>query len=179
MESRGNSEGYEAGGVNSFGSTLHWGPDWSQNRYYLSHQDYFHTTGLDEEFHVYGLYWDEDKMYTYLDDESNKVLDLDFTSQSFFERGGFSDSIQNPWVGEDNSAPFNREFYLILNVAVGGTNAYFPDGVGGKPWTNDDPNSVNAFWNAKDQWYSTWEDEKSALRVDWVKVWSLDSEVEQ
>ena len=33
-----------------------------------------------------------------------------------------------------NSAPFDKPFYLIMNVAVGGTNGWFPDGVGGKPW---------------------------------------------
>lgn len=25
-------------------------------------------------------------------------------------------------------------FYLIMNIAVGGTNGFFPDGMGGKPW---------------------------------------------
>ena len=25
-------------------------------------------------------------------------------------------------------------FYLILDVAVGGTNGWFPDGAGNKPW---------------------------------------------
>ena len=57
--------------------------------------------------------------------------------------------MDNPWRGEPNSAPFNREFHLIMNVAVGGTNAYFPDGVGGKTWSNNDPHSVNAFYNSK------------------------------
>jgi len=38
---------------------------------------------------------------------------------------------------------------LILNVAVGGTNAYFPDGQCGKPWTNADPHAVNTFWDNK------------------------------
>jgi hypothetical protein len=56
----------------------------------------------------------------------------------------------NPWVNEPNAAPFNREFHLIMNLAVGGTNAYFPDGVGGKPWSNGDSHSVNAFYTAKD-----------------------------
>jgi len=41
---------------------------------------------------------------------------------------------------------------LILNVAVGGTNAYFPDGQCGKPWTNADPHAVNTFWDNKGQW---------------------------
>ncbi len=69
-----------------------------------------------------------------------------------WEKGNFASNQQNPWVGEPNSAPFNRDFYLILNVAVGGTNGYFPDGVGGKPWSDTDPHSVNAFWNNRGAW---------------------------
>ena len=41
----------------------------------------------------------------------------------------------DPWVnGTANVAPFDQPFYLIMNVAVGGTNGWFPDGVGNKPW---------------------------------------------
>lgn len=29
--------------------------------------------------------------------------------------------MNNPWDGESLNAPFNREFYIIMNVAVGGT----------------------------------------------------------
>jgi len=49
-------------------------------------------------------------------------------TKSFFEKGEFPPGTDNPWVGEPNSAPFNREFYLTINLAVGGTNTYFPDG---------------------------------------------------
>ncbi len=80
MESRGNSEGYASSGINKFASTLHWGPNWDQNRYMLTHNEYTHTAGLDDEFHTYGLYWDEERLYTYLDDPSNRVLDVDFTA---------------------------------------------------------------------------------------------------
>jgi hypothetical protein len=66
-----------------------------------------------------------------------------------------------------------RQFYLIMNVAVGGTGGYFPDGVGNKPWSNGDPHAVNAFWNNKGTWYPTWGGEKSALQIDSVKMWSL------
>lgn len=55
--------------------------------------------------------------------------------------------MNNPWVGEENAAPFNRDFHLIINLACGGTNSYFPDGQGGKTWSNTDPHSVNAFYN--------------------------------
>jgi hypothetical protein len=27
-------------------------------------------------------------------------------------------------------------FYLIINVAVGGQNGYFPDNLGNKPWND-------------------------------------------
>jgi len=118
----------------------------------MTHKEFTHTAGLDEDFHTYGLYWDEDRLYTYLDTPSNIVLDVDFTSQSMWEKGQFPSNMHNPWVGEPNSAPFNREFYLIMNVAVGGTNAYFPDGIGGKPWADADPKAVNNFYNTRGTW---------------------------
>ena len=105
---------------------------------------------LHNDFHIYGLFWDEDGIYTYLDSQENKVLEVDFTKQSFWERGGYPSTIDNPWVGEDNAAPFNKEFFLILNVAVGGTNGYFPDELGSKPWRNNDDHAINAFWKGKD-----------------------------
>lgn len=33
---------------------------------------------------------------------------------------------QNPWGTESSNAPFGQDFYLILNVAVGGTQGWFP-----------------------------------------------------
>ena len=70
------------------------------------------------------------------------MLDVTF-NEPFFTRGDFppyvangSTTIQtpNPWLNSTNAAPFDRPFYLIMNVAVGGTNGWFPDGVGDKPW---------------------------------------------
>lgn len=179
MESRGNDPSYPAGGSNQFGSTLHWGIDWANNQYQKTHQTYTHSASLTDDFHVYGLYWDEDKLYTYFDNDSNKVLQLDFTQESFFQRAGYPSNYANPWVNEPNSAPFNREFYLVLNVAVGGTNGYFPDGQGGKPWSDTDPHSVNAFYNNKGAWFNTWQGENAAMQIDSIKVWSLDGTEEE
>jgi len=33
MESRGNDNSCSAGGINKFGSTLHWGTDWANNKF--------------------------------------------------------------------------------------------------------------------------------------------------
>jgi hypothetical protein len=44
----------------------------------------------------------------------------------------------NPWqYSKNKNAPFDRNFYLILNVAVGGTIGYFRDGVANKPWKDN------------------------------------------
>jgi hypothetical protein len=50
---------------------------------------------------------------------------------------------ENPWEAGEPSAPFDQEFYLILNVAVGGTNGYFPDDQCDKPWSNSASSAIN------------------------------------
>ena len=65
-------------------------------------------------------------------------------------------------------------FYLILNVAVGGTSGWFPDGFGGKPWLDGSLGmchlylrystpipppctaAMSDFAKKQDDWYSTW-----------------------
>lgn len=84
--------------------------------------------------------------------------------RSFWNFGNFPPVVQNgseavvltnPWVNGTKAAPFDQRklshewsiltlysllkslyigFYLILDVAVGGTNGWFPDGVDNKPW---------------------------------------------
>jgi beta-glucanase (GH16 family) len=170
VESRGNTD-YPDGGSNQFGSTLHWGPFWPEDPYQKTHQTYTLPSGdFADDFHVFGMYWSNYTLYTYLDTDSQRVLSVNF-DQSFWDRGGWPDNLNNPWQGRPNSAPFDQKFYVLFNVAVGGTNGYFVDGVGNKPWSNEDPHSVNAFWNAWGSWYPTWKGENAALQVDWIKVW--------
>ena len=168
MESRGNPPSYAGGGYDAYGSTLHWGLDFSQNMFPLTHAT---TSGVNlaADFHTFGLLWNETYIGTYLDEESNTVLSIQI-NQSFWERGGWaSPPWSNPWRGRGDSAPFDRRFFLIINLAVGGVTDYFPDGIGGKPWNNSDPNSVNAFYNARESWYPTWN---QTFQIDSVKVWT-------
>jgi len=175
VESRGNARGYPGGGVESFSSTLHWGPYYPDDGYASTHASYTLPQGdLSDDFHIYGLYWNSTTLFTYIDDPSQVVLSVDMSSESFFQRGGWNNSatINNPWEGGGMNAPFDQEFYLVLNVAVGGTNAYFPDGVAGKPWSNTDPHAVNSFWNAyAGQWGPTWNQNASSLQVDYIRVY--------
>lgn len=69
------------------------------------------------------------------------------------------------------------QFYLIMNVAVGGTNGFFPDNVsnadGRKPWSNRDANGPEKFWKGRSQWQPTWKGDDAAMIVDSVKMWQL------
>jgi len=57
--------------------------------------------GAENEYHVYALEWTKDYIKTYVDG----VLLLEF---------------HNDKAGRDSTWPFNKKFYLILNLAWGG-----------------------------------------------------------
>lgn len=175
VESRGNDVSYPAGGVNCFGSTLHWGPYYPEDPYTLTHKELCLTDKtLNDDFHTYGLVWNEKEIYTYIDSEANKVLDIKM-DQSFWDRGGWSKNpaIHNPWEGQGNNAPFDQKFYLVFNVAVGGVAGYFPDGMGNKPWTDTSSNAAGMFNSAIDAVMTTWDvqGEGSAMGIRSVKLW--------
>jgi beta-glucanase (GH16 family) len=127
VESRGNDASCAAGGRNKFGSTLHWGPGYPADAWDKAHAEYTSETGdLSDDFHIYGLDWTEEHIITTIDGKT--VLDFQF-DDDMFTKGGFDKAYNNPWQYEtDKSAPFNQEFYLIFNVAVGGASDYWPDG---------------------------------------------------
>eukprot|EP00301_Raphidiophrys_heterophryoidea_P025703 c8685_g1_i1.p1 GENE.c8685_g1_i1~~c8685_g1_i1.p1 ORF type:complete len:492 (+),score=111.31 c8685_g1_i1:69-1478(+) len=173
VESRGNSNGYPQG-VESFGSTLHYGPFYPLDSWQFAHNVSSLASGdFSDDFHTFGLLWTETSITTYLDDPSNIVLKLDMTNQNFWDLGKFPQTCANPWntTSQSNMAPFDQEFFVKFNVAVGGTNTYFPDGVGGKPWSNQSPTAALDFWNAHGAWFPTWQGEKAAMQVDWVRVY--------
>lgn len=176
VESRGNNNTYADGGDQVAYSTLHWGPDSDDDEYKI-------TTGglvplhsnLPDKFHTFGLEWSEKYVFMYMDTRLLQVLYIKF-NEPFWTRGDFSASNsngtinENPWASGSDATPFDQEFYLILNVAVGGTNGWFPDGVGGKPWVDSSTSAKLEFWDAKDQWYPTWE-ENGQMIVKSVKMW--------
>lgn len=173
MESRGNANYPKefGGGVESFGSTLHWGPDWQHNFYTKTHAEKsLSGATFNDDFHVFGLVWDNKTLYTYLDNETNKVLEVNHSDTSYWEKSGLSGR-DNPWETSNNKcAPFDRDFYLIINLAVGGTAGYFKDGVAGKPWADNSQRASSEFYDNKGQWWSTWGNH-STFQIDWVRVW--------
>ena len=182
MEARGNAPGYGPNGgigVDTIGSTLHWGLDPFSNQYEKTNSKHRLTGGDDfsDDFHIFGLVRHDNGLYTYVDDDSNRNLEVDWSSQSFYERGDWNPNNKgekNIWTKTGSALkgkPFvDEEFYIIINLAVGGVN-YFPEGFGNKPWENEGGNAAEQFWSAKDQWYPTWQKSgNSKLQIDWIKV---------
>jgi beta-glucanase (GH16 family) len=177
VESRGNLE-YPTGGVNTFGSTLHWGPFYPEDPFPQTHNTYTLPQGdFSEKFHVFGLVWSETGIQTYIDDPYNVVLNVSFSSEDpLWKRGGWDKlSLDNPWKSGSFNAPFDQEFTFVLNLAVGGTGSYWDDSVPNKPWKNTDSHAVNSFWNARNSWFPTWKGEDSALQIDYIRVYQTSS----
>jgi beta-glucanase (GH16 family) len=97
--------------VNKTYGTIHYGPgpgSTSITRNYVTPGKNFH-----EEFHVYSLEWKQDQIKWFVD-------------------GNLYSTINKADIGANNY-PFNEEFYLIFNLAVGGNwpgnpdaSTYFP-----------------------------------------------------
>ncbi|KAI1784476.1 concanavalin A-like lectin/glucanase [Ganoderma leucocontextum] len=185
MEARGNGVDYTAQGIDYVRGSLNWGPfswlngvsktfGWWTNR----------RKTFADGFHSYVLEWDASFLRIYVDSRLTYTLYLRF-DEPFFERGAFPAVVANgtgfiqledPWSnGTRNVAPFDQPFYLIMNVAAGGTSGWFPDGVGGKPWLDGSLNAMTDFAQAQNQWSATWPQnvEDRALVVDSVKMWRL------
>lgn len=182
VESRGNGVLYEEGGYDQISSTLHWGPSTTIDGYLQTFMSYRRKLSLfGNTFHTFGLEWSDKYIKTYVDKRLQQVFYHRF-NKPFWEVGKFLPTyqngsyIQNPWPAGSPIAPFDQEFYLILNVAVGGTNGFFPDQMGNKPWRNTQQNTAaSSFWSSISSWYLSWPQnpEDRAMVVDSVKMYKI------
>ncbi|XP_076250161.1 beta-1,3-glucan-binding protein-like [Rhynchophorus ferrugineus] len=180
LESRGNKDLVNAQGVNvgnqQISNTLHWGPYNEANRWPKTHFEKNNADGFDKDFHEFELVWGPDNFTYSVDGE--EVGSVSPPPGGFWEMGGFDNATtDNPWRGGSHMAPFDQEFYIIINLAVGGVS-FFDDGfknLGGKPWSNKSPVAFKDFWKGKGQWLPTWDmkDDSTHLIVDYVKVFAL------
>ena len=183
MEARGNGPSYPAQGTNFVRSSLNWGPLPAVTARAFGWQSQKQSTYADD-FHTYSLEWSPSFIRTYVDSRLQATLTIDITGKGghdFFDRGHYpatarnnsetADVVENIWQqqGGTTAAPFDKPFYLILDLAVGGTSGWFPDGVGNKPWfdTSGDQRALWDFANAQKNWSATWpsSDSDRAFRV--------------
>ncbi|KAK0726028.1 glycoside hydrolase family 16 protein [Lasiosphaeris hirsuta] len=175
-ESRGNNYTHPQGGNNIASSALHWGPNPANDAFWRTNvkRPALHTT-YSADFNTYGVEWSQKYLFTYINSRLLQVLYTNFDSP-MWERGAFpavssnGTRVHDIWgqTGRYNT-PFDQDFYLILNVAVGGTNGWFEDNEAGKPWLDNSPNAKKDFWQAKDQWFPTWT--QPAMEVSKVMMW--------
>ncbi|CAG8950249.1 hypothetical protein HYFRA_00008487 [Hymenoscyphus fraxineus] len=177
LEGRGNNHTYKQGGNNIASSALHWGPDPANDAWWRTNvkRSALHTT-YSKGYNTFGLEWSQKYLFTYINSNLLQVLYTNF-DKPLWQRGQFPSSLSNgtrlvdAWSQTGrHQTPFDQEFYLILNVAVGGTNGWFEDGASGKPWVDQSPRAKNDFWAARNQWLPTWE-KNGQMEVSKVKIW--------
>jgi beta-glucanase (GH16 family) len=92
---------------NTVAGTIHYGEGWPNNKYTGKEFELPENRGIDK-WHTYALEWEPGELRWYVDGELYQT--------------------QNRWYskGKDNAAnfsypaPFDQEFYLVMNLAVGG-----------------------------------------------------------
>ena len=126
MESRGNKNLQKDGvniGTEQFGSTLHFGMDYVINGMQYAHLEKNDPSGLNSNFHTYSVEWTPEKFIFALD--GNSIGEVVVPEGGFWELGQFEsdygEGMVNPWKEYAKNAPFDKDFYLVLNMAVGGT----------------------------------------------------------
>ncbi|KAF5323729.1 hypothetical protein D9619_012970 [Psilocybe cf. subviscida] len=182
VESKGNGIRYTAHGSNFVQGALNWGPAANLNGVSKSYSWWTDKRkSFASDFHTYSLEWTDKFLRISVDSRLHTLLDMRF-DRPFFERGDFPEvifngsslvALQNPWINGTNATPFDQEFYLIMNVAVGATTGWFPEAQGNKPWLDRAQNPPHDFAKAMAQWYPTWPTNvfDRAMVVDYVKMW--------
>jgi len=113
--------------------TLHFGPAWDNKGQAGYERDFPHD--FSQEFHEYTLDWSPSQIQWIID---GQVIHTESLARNFWP--GFY------WA---DGQPFDKDFFIILNLAVGGN--FF----GGEPF---DP-SESQYW------------EKDTLEIDYVRKW--------
>ncbi|KAH7392680.1 concanavalin A-like lectin/glucanase domain-containing protein [Pyrenochaeta sp. MPI-SDFR-AT-0127] len=177
LESRGNNASYGQGGNNIITSTMHFGPSpqfdgWWHNVF----MNQALRTTFSDDYNTFGIEWSEKYIFTYINSRLRQVMFKTF-NKPFWDHGQFpvadrnGTRLNNPWeLTGSKASPFDQDFYLVLDVAVGGTNGWFEDGKSGKPWIDKSPLAKKDFWDKRDQWYPTWQQD-GQMKVKSVKMW--------
>lgn len=108
--------------------TLHYGQEWPNND--SSGRAYLPTTNPSDDFHTYAVEWQEGEIRWYMDDhlyatqrQSEVLYNSNGDAAGLTHRGWYAE-YYDQGTGElqtyYDSAPFDQEFFMILNFAVGG-----------------------------------------------------------
>lgn len=99
MEAKGRLPGITSG-------ALHFGGQWPVNKYISGEYVFQNGQTFDSDYHVYSIVWEEDNLKWYVDGKCFFKV----TREQWY-------SVSAP---NNANAPFDKEFYLIMNLAIGG-----------------------------------------------------------
>lgn len=99
MEARGRLPGTTSGAI-------HFGGQWPANTYIGSDYSFPDGQTFDSDYHVYSAVWEENNIKWYVDGKCFYKA----TSDQWYTNG----------APNDENAPFDQRFYIIMNLAVGG-----------------------------------------------------------
>ncbi|KAH6904287.1 glucan 1,3-beta-glucosidase [Coprinopsis sp. MPI-PUGE-AT-0042] len=161
LKREGNGPEYPAQGSNYIRSSLNYGPMaslYTQLYGWQSTKRSSYDKGALPHLH---LEWTRDFIRMSVDKRTIAMLEVNKLSTP---KKSWS-VVKNIWEEAEGGldAPFDQPFYLIINLAVGGTSGWFPDGQGDKPWYDESQTAMRDFANAQDTWSKTWggRDERS------------------
>lgn len=166
-------------GSERFESALQFGPDWDHNGWGVTQQFISSPPdeGFDREFHMYQMTWTPELISFGVDDLVFKQIRA---GEGFWKKGGFDlldTPMRNIWENGTIMAPFDRMFYVGLSLGVGGYGIFKDTATnqnGKKPWINTDKeHAMEKFWAKRQKWLRTWEGDRAALQVDYVRIWAL------
>ncbi|KAK6172293.1 hypothetical protein SNE40_015984 [Patella caerulea] len=155
-------------GVQRVTSSIHLGPNPSGDRHITGAKT--KTSGDWHGFHTYKMDWSPDHVILYVDDQMVTRVDV-HSNTNMWNHLGFHGN--NIWSGGSHLAPFDQEFYMILNVAIGGTGGIWGEqGVTyayPKPWQNNAKDPMAQFWSNRHHWLPTWHGDDVAMIIDYVE----------
>jgi len=106
----GNVNGINRGTQDRYFSTwFHWGESWNNGSYPNWGKDFTNATGIQDDFHLFTLIWNNDVVKTYLD------LDKNPTATPICEM-----AINGEDVAGNAAHYFHKQFFVIFNLAIGG-----------------------------------------------------------
>jgi beta-glucanase (GH16 family) len=108
------------GNPNTLYGTLHYGQPWPKNEHLSGIKVMPAGTAFSDDFHVYGVDWQEDHIDWYLDGERYATIKATDKQWQTGAQGSPPSTAPGGW-------PFNKPFYMILNLAVGGDWPGAPD----------------------------------------------------
>lgn len=183
VEARGNAQLYDESfdpvGINRMTSTIHFGPSYDVNGWENTHYSKELSDGnFHDDFHIFQLEWNDKGLKFYVDKDEIGSVDIE-REVGFWNIGGFEqygNGKQNPWTKGSPMAPFDKDFYITIGLAVGGVSNFFSDDFENrphaKPWRNESPKAPLSFWKARNKWYPTWTQspDMADFQIDYVKV---------